>query len=45
MIGDGRFDARPLISATFDIGQAAELYRRVNDDPHKIIKPIIRWTD
>ena len=45
MIANGRFDARPLISATFDIGQAAEIYRRVNDEPHKIIKPIIRWTD
>ena len=44
MIADGRFDARPLISDTLDIAQAAEVYRRVNNEPHKIIKPIIRWT-
>ena len=45
MIADGRFDARSMISATFDVEQAAEVYRRVNDEPHKIIKPIIRWAE
>ena len=45
MIADGRFDARSLISARFDVEQAAEVYRRVNDEPHKIIKPIIRWAE
>ena len=44
MIADGRFDARSLVSATFDVEQAAEVYRSVNDEPHKIIKPIMRWT-
>jgi hypothetical protein len=34
-----------LISETFDIKQAAEVYRRVNDEPDRIVKPVIRWTD
>lgn len=45
MIARGTFDARPLISETFDIKQAAEVYRRVNDEPDRIVKPVIRWTD
>lgn len=44
MIAQGTFDAKCMISETFDVQQAAEVYRKVDEEPHRIIKPIIRWS-
>lgn len=44
MIAQGTFDAKSMISETFDVQQADEIYRLTDEEPHRIIKPIIRWS-
>ena len=43
MIDEGTFNAKVMVSETFDVDQADEAYRRVDAEPDKIIKPVIRW--
>jgi len=42
MIDEGTFNAKVMVSETFDVDQADEAYRRVDAEPDKIIKPVIR---
>jgi 2-desacetyl-2-hydroxyethyl bacteriochlorophyllide A dehydrogenase len=42
-ISEGTFDAKCMVGETFALEQAAEAYRRLDKEPHQIIKPIIRW--
>jgi len=44
MISQGTFNAKSMIYDTFDFQQADEIFRLTDEEPHRIIKPIIRWS-
>lgn len=43
MIAEGRFDVDCMISEIFDVEQAGEIYQRTDEEPERIVKPVIRW--